>query len=85
MIVGVAIKHRETGKVFAMSRPARHDGLINALRKRKQFDHAKGDQGFVTDEGIFLDRERAMLHAVASAQPFVTNPRGSILFSEDLW
>lgn len=84
MIVGVAIKHRETGKVFAMGKPARHDTVINALRKQEKFDHAKGEQGFVTDQGIFLDRTQAMMHVVACAQPL--KARGSsLLFSEDLW
>lgn len=85
MIVGVAIKNRLTGHVFALPKPARHDTVIRALLEKGETGWAKGEQGFITDEKIFLNRGRAMLHAVACGQPFLTHPMGQILFSEDLW
>lgn len=41
-------------------------------------------QGFVTDDGLFLTREQALVEARACGQ--LTKPLlGSILTSEDLW
>jgi len=60
VIVAAAIKHQRTGVVFSMSPPARHDTLIKALiaRQPPEKEFARGVQGFVTDYGAFLDRER---------------------------
>ena len=79
-IVGVAIRHRETGAVFAITRPARHDTAIRELLALGKEAFAKGEQGFVTSEGDFLTREEAWLLARKTGQF-----RGEILFSEDLW
>lgn len=94
MITGVAIKHRETGAVFSLPKPARHDSLIRALiqsdghpeiSQEPEREWAHGIQGFVTESGEFLTRDQALLHVTANEQPTTGTPRGSILFSEDIW
>ena len=48
--------------------------------KRKTYKHA--EQGFVTDAGVFLDRERAARHAFRCGQ----NPGNVVhLMSETVW
>jgi hypothetical protein len=83
MIVGVAIKHRETGEVFSLPKPARHHTAIHALVDVGKFAHAKGEQGFVTETGQFMNRKQALLHVVACEQEGQLH--GSELLSEDLW
>jgi hypothetical protein len=79
-ITGVAIRHRETKVIFSMPRPARHHTLIRELTALGELDFAKGEQGFVTETGEFLDREQAFVHAARFGQL-----KRKILFSEDLW
>ena len=82
MLIGVAIRHRETGEVFAISKPARHHMVIRALVDAGKPEHAKGEQGFITESGIFLNREQAALHAFANEQCTYV---GRTLCSENLW
>jgi len=42
-------------------------------------------QGFVTDQGEFLDREQAAIHALNCGQITELKYGGNILYSEDLW
>lgn len=79
-ITGVAMRHRETKEVFSLPKPARHDSLIRALVDQGKPDFAKGEQGFITEDGRFLDREEAFVHAARFGQL-----KSRILFSEDLW
>lgn len=83
-ITGVAIRHRETKAVFSMPKPARHDTLILELVKLGEPDFAKGEQGFVTEDGRFLEREEAFVYALRFGQLKNTKLR-RLLFSEDLW
>lgn len=55
VIVGVAIKHRETKAIFSLPKPARHDSLIKVLIAMDghsnisaipEREWAKGEQGF---------------------------------------
>jgi hypothetical protein len=46
---------------------------------------AGGEQGFVTDEGLFLDRELAAKHALGCGQISKLKYSKNVLFSEDLW
>lgn len=85
LIVGVAMKHRETGDVYWLLKPARHDSLIKALIAVDKRDWAKGHQGFITDEGQFLNRESAWLYAVNDGSAKGIRWGGRELFSEDLW
>lgn len=80
LITGVAMRHRETKAIFSMPKPARHDTLIHKLVEMGEPDFAKGEQGFVTEAGEFLDREQALIHATRLGQL-----KSRILFSEDLW
>ena len=85
MIVGVAIKHRTTGEVFSLRRPARHDTVIGTLVEDHKREHAEGIQGFVTHDGEFLNRSEALRHVKECEQPTKGPLCGDILFSEDLW
>jgi hypothetical protein len=46
---------------------------------------AGGEQGFVTDKGLFLDRELAAKHALECGQIRRLKYSKTELFSEDLW
>ena len=91
MITGVAIKDRRTGEVFSIPKPARHCCVIRSLVKLRRWTSARnGEQGFITESGEFLNRQRGMLHAIQFGQLLKTPEpgrlgNGDILFSEDLW
>lgn len=83
MITGVAINDVE-GRMYFASQPYRHHDLIRMAVQ----DHCKtpigGVQGFVTDKGIFLNREEAEVYARKCGQ-FTGEIIGGELTSEDLW
>jgi hypothetical protein len=85
MIVGVAIKHRRTGEVFAMTKPARHFNLLEQLRSDGKFEFTHGEQGFLTDEGTFIDRFQARGYVELNGQPTLHRVGTRDLLSEDLW
>lgn len=59
-----------------------HEMLLNGICKRP---YPGGDsQGFVTSNGMFVNREDAMNIAKAAGQ-IDTNKESTLLFSEDLW
>lgn len=91
MIVAVAFEVPYTaGLIVSKPRPARHADLLTAL-------HALGVpavvakacvQGFLTDDGRFLDRKDAARHVWAHKQKTlgpVDRVHGYELLSEDLW
>ena len=45
----------------------------------------KGEQGFLTDQKKFLNREAAAIHAIACGQIEKLKYSSTELFSEDLW
>lgn len=85
LIIGVAIKHRLTGDVFFLLKPNRHSDVIRALVERGDRDHAKGEQGFLTDDGTFLNRWQAARCVKRTRQHTTGSVRLNILLSEDLW
>lgn len=77
--------------IFTMPRPARHGDITATLYLLNPGAALQCEQGFITDDGVFLDRKEAYIHAVANAQPWRADARqgnkyqGDQLFSEDLW
>lgn len=89
MIVGVAVKLGD-GRVLSLPRPARHCHLFAEYNERAQTPWEgwpgslirEGEQGFVDDQGVFLNRREAARHAFYCDQiAMATNG----LFSEDVW
>lgn len=95
MIVGVAI--RSNVVTIQLPKPNRHHNcfayckdVLGIHATKNGIGLKKYDQGFVTDKGVYLDREQAMRHARRCNQDLVVQPDGSInksgvLFSEDVW
>lgn len=83
-IVGVAIMY--AGKVYSLPKPNRHHDVIRSIP-----GGVKGPdvQGFVDEDGVFLNRTDAMKRAVETGQlkrrPGKEHYQGPELFSEDLW
>ena len=73
------------GVTCSLPAPARHGDIINTIAKcvPEAMWPISGPQGFVTDQGHFVDRQRAMQIAIASGQMSLT--KVAQLFSEDLW
>lgn len=82
-IVSAAILFR--GAVISEPPPARHHNLLATIRSAFGLIGAvTGEvQGFLTDEGAFVDRAKAGEIAIASGQLEKIRPTG--LYSEDLW
>lgn len=55
------------------------------ISRQPEREWAHGIQGFVTNSGEFLTRDQALGHVIANGQTTIGKPRGSILFSEDVW
>lgn len=92
MIVAVALECN--GMIFTMPPPNRHHNLLHWWSPDSDME-VEFTQGFITDEGIFLDRKKAYLHCIIVNQPLVRRNQllsegkdvynGDKLFSEDLW
>lgn len=91
-IVAAAIKH---GKMVCfVPRPGRHGDVIRAMATAGIPIPINGAQGFVTSDGLFVDRKRARLIA-AHAEQIIKSCVGrdgvpfqrehEELFSEDVW
>lgn len=84
MITHVAIKHN--GKVHSLPAPNRHHHILwKAVEETGKGLHG-GEQGFLDDQGNFLDRFQALEHALACNQvKDINDIRAGRLFSEDVW
>lgn len=87
-IMGVAIKYG--GVVYSLPPPNRHHNVIRHIREVTGSGIAGSDvQGFITDEGEFLNRKAAMALASVNGQlnrrPGAQFYQGPELYSEDLW
>lgn len=76
-IIGVAFLYKK--EIYWLSKPSRHHDLFQFY---KGFNHNLITQGFITDTGVFLNREEA--YAVESRK-IKLDPDRNELFSEDLW
>lgn len=78
------------GQIWTLPRPARHHNIIWAMndvdgKKEGQIIPAHGIQGFIDEQGKFLERPVAAIRAQQCGQlikPLIAPPN---LFSEDLW
>lgn len=75
------------GVVHSVERPGRHHTIIKQLVEEKNFKPPiKGIQGFVDNNGNFLNRNEALIVAINANQVKIENLlTKSILISEDLW
>jgi hypothetical protein len=82
MIVAAAVLWKET--IFTQPRPARHHDIVQAMTLMGLPKEPKRHQGFLTDDGQFLNRIDAVAHALKAGQiQFLKWPPN--LYSEDLW
>lgn len=82
MIVAAAI--RQHGKVYSVPAPGRHHNVIYRIARIEGKYQPDAEQGFLTEEGIFVDRIEAARIAMESKQIEQLNWPPN-LFSEDLW
>lgn len=81
-----AIKSSYDNKIYAMERPNRHHNIIHYLAFEVGLPTPiKGNQGFLTSRGRFVDRKEASAIAFFSRQIKDDNYKISTLYSEDLW
>ena len=97
MIIAAAIKIADV--VCFIPAPARHHNVLHSLAKsfngRTDRGYTEETQGFVTDEGVFLNRQHAYQHALWCGQGIPRRDEllsgghnvynGDSLYSEDLW
>jgi len=86
-IVAVALQH-PSGLIFTVPRAKRHHHIINNTALSVGTVNVCR-QGFLTSDGVFVDREAAMLIAI-DADQVIKRPDGTLntsaeLFSEDVW
>ena len=89
MITGVAIKDT-TGKVWSLPQPYRHGHIFPMVSSKIGKENMRkvvriGEQGFITDEGKFLNRFDALIEAEKCNQLIRKTQPLNELFSEDLW
>jgi len=85
-IVSVALR-LNNGLVISLSRPNRHCNILNNLYEIfPEYKQFKPEQGFLTNEGAFVDRFLAKALAIEFGQIKTPNTHlFSELISEDLW
>lgn len=85
MITHVAIK-TEDEVVWSLPSPNRHHDVINHIYEQRQDGKmVTGEQGFLNNEGVFLDRKEALQIAIQANQLIRKTFPENELFSEDLW
>lgn len=87
MIIGVAIKHGDL--VVALPAPNRHNSVIAKMAEiglKPPFNSGLiDDQGFYLEDGTYLTRSQAKIHAIKEGQCTKDTYHDTELFSEDLW
>lgn len=74
------------GVVYALPRPGRHHNIFRLMKALGvPPPRGKEEQGFLTSEGRFVDREEGKLIAVAQGQLIPRASKTSNLFSECVW
>jgi hypothetical protein len=85
----VAAAIRWNGKVHTLPPPARHHDIIRMIAETRREDRRaclEGDQGFVDEDGNFLNRYEAKAVAEQNGQILQNGaPILPQLFSENLW
>ena len=95
VIVAVAIRYQIpkleptsvdlTPITISAVRPARHHHILDTTSRLSAAITFDGEQGFLTNEGQFLNREDAFALAKSNGQLLPGTLGGRELFSEDLW
>jgi len=86
MITCVAILNKNTESVFFLPKPNRHYNLFKVIKKTGYDIQINScEQGFLTDDGKFVDRKTAKKIAIESGQILKGSHDLEELFSEDLW
>ena len=96
MIVGVAVRNENI--LITLPRPNRHCDCFRYCMEElgfraptKGIGSGKYNQGFITDEGLYLDRWEASKHVSECGQELLPDNAGQIkkptspLISEDVW
>lgn len=81
----VAAALRKDGLIYTMPIPSRHHTIFYQVNKNQGDPLVHPEQGFLTDQGLFVDRESARNIAVKSRQLVGKGHHPRELFSEDLW
>ncbi len=68
-----------------MERPRRHHDVIHAMAEAGFPTPIRGDQGFLTDDGVFVNRLEGFKIATAAGQILHKYGPADTLFSEDMW
>jgi hypothetical protein len=76
-------------KMYSLPKPFRHHHIIRAraLLENPEKTLPLGNQGFLDEEGEFLNRTDALIRVRSINQPTTKyfDPRSTRLFSEDVW
>lgn len=80
-IISAAINYR--GLIVSLPPPARHHNILHALGAIVHDVIGPDEQGFLTDQGRFVDRVEA--RDIAVQQMGIKPAHDWHLFSEDLW
>lgn len=72
------------GFTASLPRPARHHHVLRKLHEAGISVH-HGEQGFLTSDGKFVDRQLAKSIAIGADQLLPNTPKTGDLFSEDVW
>lgn len=83
-IACAAIKRPKSGKVYVLPQPYRHHDIAHRMHDAGVDIAAEDIQGFVLDNGRFVDRIEAARIAMKSGQveKMISPPN---LYTEDLW
>jgi len=83
-VVSVAL--RKDDMIYSLPRPARHHDVIHKIYDviDRQVT-SEYEQGFLDSEGMFMDRETAMVFAKKNNQIIRLPVMSETLYSEDLW
>lgn len=84
MITHVAIRYND--RMYSLPKPARHFNVIHQIHIETGDMDIYGEQGFLDDQGNFLDRSQALVHATECKQLRSDVPLDNEwLYSENVW
>lgn len=87
-ITHVAIKYgnHDHSVQYSLPAPSRHSHVIRIIKEDTENPFSFDVQGFLDNEGIFVNRREALDIALKANQIIdINNIRANRLFSEDLW
>lgn len=71
--------------IVSVPAPGRHGTILPTLYQLNTAAALEGEQGFLTDEGQFLDRVEAKRLVAVNGQKTIRNTHPRELYSEDIW